>query len=587
MKKYEIEYLEKILKNAEINVFNIENLKFSLVDIDFLIGKGKKRKKEATEGELDLFAYSKEVVWLIEWTTERGLRTYDFDNFVRKIEILNEKRGNFNKLISKIEQKFHKKLLLNGEETRVIGLYVNPTFTEMQGKTLEQRLLPKHQKFIYIWDSDTLEYFGVICNTIRRFSKYELFSYFDVRPELVFSAKELEGRRGAPPYPAIKIEKGVFGYPTYTFKIQPLLLLERCYVLRNEGWRSDSFQRMVLPRKLANIREYILITKNTSFSNNIIISPSPEIDADQIVEETKDGQILIHMPFQFSSFCIVDGQHRLLAFTQDFYGQYEVKEKKNDEILRELSEKSEIITTLVKFSGDKEEILRKQATLFKDINYTQTKVKTDFIYNLLEIIEPLHPESLGNKVIKYLNKLEDGVLKDKIEVKSLPSYRGRIKRASVVKWGLADLVDLKKLFLNSLTSEKIKDESKKGRIDSYVKFCGDKLEKYFRCIKEVFEQKYKEKIWDYWRKTGFMLLSTSSIVGFLRLYRHFIKDNIVNNEEEIKNRLKAIKISFKRDEYMYTSSQWAKLEEAMFDNIRKKYPKFGEESLIKRSKKGK
>ena len=585
MKKYKIQDLEKLLRNAEINVFNIEGLGFPIVDMNFLKERSRAKRKEATEAELDLFAYYGKVIWLIEWTTEKGIKTYDFDNFVRKIEILNEKKSNLRELINRIEQKFGEKIPFNEAEIRVIGLYVNPTLTETQAKTLEQRLLPRHRSLIYLWDGDTFEYFRVVCNTIRRFSKYELFTYFNINPELVFNAKDLEGRRGAPPYPAIKIERGVFGYPTYTFKIAPLLLLERCYVLRNEGWRSDSFQRMVLPKKLANIREYILRTRNTSFANNIIISPSPEINANEIVEETKGGQVYIHIPFQFSSFCIVDGQHRLLAFTQDFYGQHDPKEKDRDKLLRKLSEESEIIVTLVKFSGNKEEILRKQATLFKDINSTQTKVKTDFIYNLLEIIEPLHPESLGNKVIKYLNNKEDGVLKDKFEIKSLPSYKGRIKRASIVRWGLADLVDIKKHFLYPIAPQNIKDKLKQGIINSYVKFCGDKLEKYFRCIKRVFEQKYKEDVWDHWRKCGYMILSTSAIVGFLRLYRHFIKNDIIDNRKQIEKRLKAIKVDFKKENYRYTSSQWAKLEEAMFDDIRKEFPDFGDESLIKRSKK--
>ncbi len=579
MRKYKISDLKEIFEFAGFSTFHIEFLLFDIVNKEKLSYKGKRKKKVATEGELDLFAYYGDVIWLIEWTTEKGFNTKDFDNFKTKIEKLNSDRELLRKLINKLEGKFKTKIGLNAEEVKVIGLYVNPTFNEVQAETLKARLLSTHKDLIYLWDCETFEYFKIVCTTIREFSKYELFTHFNILPELVFNKIELEGRRGASPYEAIKIKKGVFGYPTYTFKISPLMLLERCYVLRNESWRSDSFQRMVIPQKLANIREYIIKTKNTSFANNIIISPSPEINPNEIIEETKNGKILIHLPFRFSSFCIIDGQHRLLAFTQDFYSNYNKEEKEEDKILTRLAQKSEIIVTLVKFSGNRDEILRKQAILFKDINSTQTRVKTDFIYNLQEIIEPLHSESIANKTTKYLNNLEDGVLKDKFEIKSLPSYKGRIKRSSVVRWGLSELVNTENTFFFSIYKKKVRNSKD---IPIYVKFCGDKLNKYFFCIKEVFEKKYKKEIWDNWRKTDFMLLSSSSIVGFLRLYRHFIKTKLVNDKSKIKRYLKAIKVNFKKDKYIYTSSQWAKLEEKMFWNIRKKYSDFGDEDLIKR-----
>lgn len=581
MRKYKITDLEEIFEFAEFSTSHIESLPFDIVNKERLSRKGKRKKKEATEGELDLFVYYGNVIWLIEWTTGSGLHTGDFDTFKTKIEILNKNRSLLQKLVKKIEKKFNQKISPDIEEARVIGLYVNPTFSEIQVETLKARLLSVHKDLIYVWDCDTFEYFKVVCGTIRKFSKYELFTYFNISPEFVFNEIDLEGRRGAPPYEAVKIEKGVFGNPTYTFKISPVKLLERCYVLRNEGWRSDSFQRIVIPRKLASIREYIIKTKNTSFANNIIISPSPEIDPSDIIEETKNGKILIHLPFRFSSFCIIDGQHRLLAFTQNFYGNYKDTEKENDKILTELAKKSEIIVTLVKFSRSEDEILIKQATLFKDINSTQTRVKTDFIYNLQEIIEPLHSESIANKTIRYLNNLDVGVLSNKFEIKSLPSYRGRIKRSSIVRWGLRELINTENPFFFSIYKKKVENPED---IPSYVKFCGDKLNKYFSCIKEVFKKRYKREIWDNWRKTGFMLLSTSSIVGFLRLYRHFIKSGLVTNKNKIKNHLRAINVNFKKEDYLYTSSQWAKLEEKMFDDIRSKYSKFGDENLIKRKR---
>jgi DGQHR domain-containing protein len=581
MKKYKVTDLVKILSNSNIQTFHIEGITFPLIDEEPLIKQGK-RKNEATKGELDALAVIHKLILLMEFTTERAINTYDFDNFVRKLEILNERRDYLRELINKVNTVNQQSVVI-ADDSRIVGLYVNPSLTSVQAKTLQGRLTSSNNNLIHIWDCDTFEYFKVISNAIRRFAKFELFSYFNVAPEIVFESRELEFRASAKPYEAIKIEKGVFGYPTYTFKIKPNALLDRCYVLRNEGFRSDSFQRMVMAKKLSNIRKYIVSYRNTSFANNIIISPSPDVDVNTIVEERNKDKVEVRLPCNFCTFCIIDGQHRLLAFTQDFYGENERKEQENDKILRKLADDSDIIVTMVRFSGTRDDILRQQATLFRDINSNQTKVKADFLYNLEEIIDPSSSGSIGNRIVRYLNNLEDGIFKDKFELKTLPSYSGRIKRSSIVRYGLKELVEIDKGLLYLQSPDQIKNEMQEKNYESYVHFCGKKLDTFFRCVREVFKDKYGEEVWGTKKKTGFLLLSTSSIIGFLRLYRHFIKSNVLD-EKEIKKHLDCITVNFGKDNYNYTSSQWPKLEEKMLKDIRKKFKDFGDNSLIKRSK---
>ena len=234
------------------------------------------------------------------------------------------------------------------------------------------------------------------------------------------------------------------------------------------------------------------------------------------------------------------------------------------------------------FNGKPQEILRKQTQLFRDINATQTKVKSDFLYNLEEIIEPKNPSSVGNKIIKSLNRRENGVFHEKFSVKWYQG--GRIKRSSVIQWGLVDLVKKDGLLYKCAPRSTIEKYSK-GDVEDYVVFCANSLEDFFYAIRQTFKKKYpkKKSVWDFSSKSKLMLLSTSAIVGFLRLYRHFLHSKILkSNYEEY---LSGIEVKFNKVSYKYSSSQWAKLEEAMFDDIREKYGSFGDESLIKRSKK--
>jgi DGQHR domain-containing protein len=587
--KYNISHILEVFRHSEIQSLHIEGIVFDLLDKSVLIKMGKRKKKDGTQGELDVLAYSEKVMWLIEWTTQKwGVREddslpRDFDAFVQNIQRLDQDRTLLRNLVAKVEKKFGKKIGVDAEKCLLLGVYVDPYISGVSCKLLEGRI-PRQQRRIYVWDSDKFEYFRSVSSTIRRYARFELFDYFGLRPSEVLTAIEAENRRANVPFESIKIDSGVFGHPTFTFKIIPRSLLERSYVLRNEGWRSDSFQRMVSPGKLASIRKYLIQTGNVSFANNIVISPSPQTVPEEIFQSAGSpnqsetpATVPINLPSMFGSFCILDGQHRLMAFTQDFYGQTDATETANDDRIKAMAETSEIIATLVLFHGNQKKILREQARLFRDINSNQTRVKTDFLYNLQEIIEPLDPEAVGNKTIRYLNDLDDGVFRDKFEIKSLPAYKGKIKRSSIVRWGLAELVDPKGKYFAAAFGRLVTE----GNLADYVKFCGDKLDDYFTVIKKTFVEKIGADIWGHWRKTGYMYLSSSGIVGFLRLYRHFLVSKLVDTQEKMKSRLQYVDVSFKKGEYLYASSQWARLEAAMYRPISQKYPNFGDKNLLK------
>jgi DGQHR domain-containing protein len=581
---YRLDDLKQIFNQAGIKAISVEGLHLDIVDTKELRGRGKSVENDATQCEFDLFAYVGNVAWFVEWTTSKGTDTRDFDNFKSKVQIFNENRGLLGEAFDKVSVHMQEQIQLEKETTRIIGLYVNPIFTPVQGGTIEARIEKKNRQLMFVWDCDTFEYFKVISGVLRKYSKYDIFTFFHVSPEEVLDPQQVEMNRSKTTYEVIEMKKGVFGCPTYTFKISPQRLLERCYVLRNEGWRSDSFQRMISPTKLHAIRKYIVDNKgNSSFANNIIIGPSTEGERVEIQPRETGGRTTIDLSWRYNSFCIIDGQHRLLAFTQDFLGESNPTEKQADEVIKNLAQSSEVLVTLVDFAGEPTEILEREARLFKDINSLQTRVKKDFIFNLQEIIEPNHPFSIGNKVIRYLNQLDTGVFKNKFQMKSLPSYRGKIKRSSVVQYGLAELVNIKGNLLARAFKEKNPGQDINiNQPDNYITFCGDNLNSYFRSVKEVFEEKAKRQIWDKWSKSGYMLLSTSAIVGFLRLYRHFIKGNLYSNNRAIEQRLRCITVDFAKDNYSYTSSQWAKLETKMFDDIRGKFPDFGDESLVRR-----
>lgn len=565
MSDYKIEEAVNLFSNAGLEVIRTEGIKVNLVDREKLKKKGK-IKDPGTHGDMDLIAFHCKTFFMIEFTDEKNINTKDFDNFKSKIEILLDKEmKKLKEFLIKVRGKYSKNKPLKKlkiDECEIRALYIKPSLRIKDEETLKQRIVDSDSELIRVWGRDVFEYFKIICNTIRKYSKYELFSYFDIDPKYVFEKKDWDSRgKNSDVKKFVEIEKGIYGSPMYSFEMSPFLLLDRAYVLRNEGWRSDSFQRMIMPSKLGNIRNYLLRSKKTQFANNIIISLDPNVNSRKVIKKGK-----IALPLEFGSLCVIDGQHRLLAYTQDFYGE-------KDDIIKKLSKNSNLLVTLVVFEGTEKDILKKQTQLFLDINYNQTRIKKDFIYNLKEITAPKSPEAIGNLITKYLTFLENGVFEDKIETK--PYEKGKIKRSSIVTWGLVDIVDNSKNFLFPTAEEGIKKKFNKGETSHYVEFCGKKLNNYFKIIKKTVG---KGKKWDVWRKSHHMILSTSSIVAFLRLYRHFLISK--TSLKEIEDFLKKIKINFNHKKWEYSSSQWGKLEAKMFYSIRKKDSSFGDEEII-------
>ena len=538
------------------------------------LGQAGKTRKDGTTGELDWIAYHGNCVWLIEHTISPNIGSYDFDNFLAKIRKLDEDRNLLAQCFKIIQQTRQFDIPGDNRKLRVFGLYVAPRVTEATAKTLMHRKTSADK--VKVWDRDTFEYFKVVAGTIRTFSRYELFGYFDITPNDVFPKHELRQETSNTTRKVVEIGEE-FGARTYTFKEIPYNLLRTCYVLRNEGWRSDSFQRIINPNKLANIRSYMLRTERPGFVNNIIISPAPNVK----INPPKDGVDEISLPNNFNSFCVIDGQHRLLAFTQDYYSETNPVEKQNDEKIKNYAKNADIIVTLIVPEGDAAKILKKQIELFIDINSNQTKVKAEFIFNLKEITAPLDNEALSNKVIRALNAMEDGALTNMFAIKSLPSYSGLIRRTSIVQAGLFELVNIgaDKRYLGKLYGKPIT----KANSDKYIQWCAKQLNNYFSCIQAIYKEKYGANAWGNSKNTGYVLLTSSSIVGFLRLYRHFIISNI-KEKDKIKQYLKCIKVNFKEKAYKHHSSHWAELEKKMYDDIAHKYASFGDPTLIKRGK---
>jgi hypothetical protein len=123
-----------------------------------------------------------------------------------------------------------------------------------------------------------------------------------------------------------------------------------------EEYNSDRYQRLLIEEKVVRIAKgFVRNDERRSFPNTLTLVLSSDC------EERHDGKL--HIPKRYSSVDIIDGQHRLFAYSHPY-------------IREDVREGAEILASAIKFrTGNARDISRRAARLFCEINSNQAKVK--------------------------------------------------------------------------------------------------------------------------------------------------------------------------------------------------------------------
>lgn len=433
----------------------------------------------------------------------------------------------------------------------------------------------KDNKSVYFYDYNIVLYFKLLSATIKRSARYELFHFLKVKAsEIGNSVSDLPG---SDKYKGniLPVEKSTFkeGHNIISFYIDAASLIRRAYVLRQESWREDDaggfYQRMVIGKKISNMRKYLANEKRV-FINNIIATLS--VDSAQLLD--RDGKVVkvsdrgffegneSHdqiMPAQVqiedrpNIIGIIDGQHRVYAYHEgtDVY----------EERIAELRVQQHLLVTAVLFPQTVSVGARRkfEATLFREINNNQTNISSQLKQDIDVMISPFSSTSICKSIISKLN--ESGPLSDLISVHSYD--KGKLKTASIVSYGLIPLVkyddssksdSLYRLWPNPDKNKLNKDCEEFELKKLYVDFCAEKIRDILIALKRIVP-KESWQVYDPKQKQG--CLSVTFINGFLNVIRCQIKDTgTLLSSEEYYQKLKDIKIDKLKD---YKSSQYNKM----------------------------
>lgn len=259
------------------------------------------------------------------------------------------------------------------------------------------------QANVILFDDHDLEYYEKLVSHLGPAAKYQFFA--DLLPGKTISGLAIR-------VPAVKAKMGP--YNCYTFPASPDYLLKIAYVShRSKGKASDihTYQRMIAKSRLKKIRDYI--SDHGIFPTNIVVNIEKKcIDFQKIKQENSDVDrdstgILgwLDLKPAFKSAWIIDGQHRLFAYSGHPYA------------------KSGHVAVLA-FEGIAPSA---QAKLFIDINAKQKSVKPSL---LQELFAELHwdADSAVVRVQAIVSKAVQVLDADK----SSP-FHGRIQTADAAK----------------------------------------------------------------------------------------------------------------------------------------------------------
>ena len=168
------------------------------------------------------------------------------------------------------------------------------------------------------FDESQIQYFAGLAKELGEASKYQLLG-------TLFAGKKIKNMNAS--IPAIRGKMG--GHTYYSFSIEPERLLKIGYVLHRNDANSNeapTYQRLIKKGRLKGIREFVN-TPGNFFPNSIIINldgGKKGLQFDLMSSKAYDGEAqlgILHLPQQYMSAYIIDGQHRLYGYSGSEYAK--------------------------------------------------------------------------------------------------------------------------------------------------------------------------------------------------------------------------------------------------------------------------
>jgi DNA sulfur modification protein DndB len=255
-------------------------------------------KRNLTQ-QIDVFAKDDETVLIAECKSAERMKTSDFK------KTLEATSGQIEGLIKSIKSLF--------PDENLKFKYILATTNYELGDQDKERL--RNLNGVHL-EEEAVEYYTSLYKHLGAAARYQLLG-------ALFHGQDIPGMDNV--VPAIRGKMGNHEY--FSFSIEPEKLLKIGYVLHRSKVNSElmpTYQRLVKKGRINQILNFI-DNKAGYFPNSIVISLDTggrELQFDRAntqVKSTVSSLGVLHLPKQYRSAYVIDGQHRLYGYANSKY----------------------------------------------------------------------------------------------------------------------------------------------------------------------------------------------------------------------------------------------------------------------------
>jgi len=287
------------------------------------------------------------------------------------------------------------------------------------------------------FDESLIEYYDSITEELSEdISRYHIFADFNIKFR---SPDSLE-------IPAFKNE--INGFTLYNFTITPQKILPYVTVARRQARKKEYYQRMISGSRCQEIINYLdnkvppLFRDGHIIPGNIIIATRSNIDIEdpdfknQVMGDSE--LVKLKLPNQYGVFWVVDGQHRLYAYSKKSTSRPQRSPSQNDRVFVTLLHQSNVA---------------QQRQIFVDINDKQKGVDPSYIIDIAGEADPTSVLGIISNLIKKIDTIDkveevNNYFYNKIKI---PSHGlSNLRKFSLT--GFKDVIDRKKLVLPKIST---------------------------------------------------------------------------------------------------------------------------------------
>lgn len=477
--------------------------------------------------EVDGILISGKSMIIFEFKNDNKYLKEKIKKFLRNADVI--RNATSKQLIAnyKIPKRFENDLD-NIDRYRFVYLNLSEAFNKEKFNRSDFRPVFNYYQNLYFLNFNDTNYLQYLNSVIGEQAKFEFYSQINISLADIASSSQKE----IIPDETFLVKNKIITTKRdkadlYLFSIKVEDLLSIASVSRYNGLpllfdnEVQGYQRIINPKKVEDIaKKFIGKSSYTIFPNSIIAI----LPKDAKFQAKKSN---LKIPNKFCSLEIIDGQHRLFAYS---HKSISAKIRKNSEL---------IVAGLKLNNYDKKDEIA--ARIFCEINSTQSKVSKNLLYQLkYDVIGEKSLEALASKSLLLCNdkkgKALSNIFLTNVLVKKNSIGLSPIPLTTIVDTELIYFVRGEKVGGGEISDtlyETIFDIKKKKYTNSSLKFCknlSNILTQYFNNVKAVYPK-------DFHLKSNSYLQSSKYYSVFIRILRkHLFNDK--KKVSTIKNVLK-------------------------------------------------